>query len=229
MDTPARGEADGRPPTEAALTATRALAALLDRGTRHRAVGTEHAAIASQRLKPRSAALAIIEKLASVGGHRFDGLVSALRTGQDRVKLHFDRLAVCWCGLLLDRLDLEKAFGIHPASVAKINRGIMRGGRCQPRFRYWPNQVTRVWKPATLGSLKKNLMGSAGTKPTSQLCRYAAPPASTSASACPRAGAVSFGGHSDPGRPSIKKPTRLPWPVAHGAKLSPGKEASLVR
>jgi hypothetical protein len=94
--TRARGEADGGPPTEAALTATRTPAALLDRGTRHRAVGTEHAAIAGQRLKPRSAALAIIEELASVGGHRFDGLVLALRTGQDRVKLHFDRLAVRW-------------------------------------------------------------------------------------------------------------------------------------
>jgi hypothetical protein len=50
-------------------------------------------------------------------------LVLALRTGQDRVKLHFDRLAVRWCGLLLDRLDLEKAFGIHPGVSGKNQKG----------------------------------------------------------------------------------------------------------
>lgn len=75
----------GRPE---ALRTARALAILLDRGAWHRAVGAEHAAVASERLKPRSAALAVVEELAGVGRHGLGSLVLALGTGQRRFKLH---------------------------------------------------------------------------------------------------------------------------------------------
>jgi hypothetical protein len=52
------------------------------------AVGTEHAAIAGQRLKSLSAALAIIKKLAGVNRHLFHGLMAALRTGDSGLLDH---------------------------------------------------------------------------------------------------------------------------------------------
>jgi hypothetical protein len=58
-----------------------ALSVLLDRRARHRAVRTEHATVVCERLEPRSAALAVIEKLASVGWHRLGRLMTAIRTG----------------------------------------------------------------------------------------------------------------------------------------------------
>src|SRR6266404_4193356 len=49
----------------------------LDWWARDRAIGTEHATIASEGLKPRPAALAVIEELAGIGWHCLDGLVAA--------------------------------------------------------------------------------------------------------------------------------------------------------
>jgi hypothetical protein len=49
----------------------------LDRWARDRAIGTEHATIASEGLKLRPAALAVMEELAGIGWHRLDGLVAA--------------------------------------------------------------------------------------------------------------------------------------------------------
>jgi hypothetical protein len=60
----------------------------LGSGARHRAIGAEHATIALLRFETLPAALTVIEELASIGRHRFDGLVLALRTGQGRFKLH---------------------------------------------------------------------------------------------------------------------------------------------
>ena len=61
---------------------------LLDRWAWHRAVGAEHAAVARERLEPRSATLAVIEQLASVGGHSLGRLMTAFRTGERRLQLH---------------------------------------------------------------------------------------------------------------------------------------------
>jgi hypothetical protein len=54
-----------------------AAAVALDRRTRDRAIGAEHATIASEGLKPFAATLAVIEELAGVGRHRLDGLMAA--------------------------------------------------------------------------------------------------------------------------------------------------------
>ncbi len=67
----------------------RALAVLLHRRARDRAIRAEHAAVASERLKPGPAALAVVEELAGVGRHGLGGLVLAGRTGQSRLKLHW--------------------------------------------------------------------------------------------------------------------------------------------
>jgi hypothetical protein len=62
--------------------------ALLNWRTGDRAIGTEHATIALSGLQPSTTTLAVIEELASIGRHRFDGLVVALGAGQGRFKLH---------------------------------------------------------------------------------------------------------------------------------------------
>ena len=49
----------------------------LDRRARDRAIGAEDATIASEGLKPRAAALAVIEKLAGIGRHYLDGSMAA--------------------------------------------------------------------------------------------------------------------------------------------------------
>jgi hypothetical protein len=88
----AHGRHAEKSPTEAGLTAaTSALAVLLDWRARHGAVGAEYAAIASQGLQPSAAALAVIEELAGIRWHRFDGFVAAGRAGQGRFKLHADK------------------------------------------------------------------------------------------------------------------------------------------
>jgi hypothetical protein len=63
------------------LVATTALAVFLDRRARHRAVRTEHAAIARQRFELLVATLADVEELAGVNRHLLDGLIVALWTG----------------------------------------------------------------------------------------------------------------------------------------------------
>ena len=72
--------------TKAALPA--ALAVLLDRRTRHRAVGAEHTAVPRLGLESGSTPGAIIEELAGVGRHGLGGLVPTGWTSQDRLKLH---------------------------------------------------------------------------------------------------------------------------------------------
>ena len=57
-----------------------ALAVLLYRRARHRAIGTKHAAVASERLELLTTAFALIKELARVGWHRLGGLMGALRT-----------------------------------------------------------------------------------------------------------------------------------------------------
>ena len=70
-----------------------AFAVLLDRRAGDRAVGAKHSAIASLRLEPASAGLAVIEKLAGVGGHRLGGRMPAVRAGDGGLKLHVAKLA----------------------------------------------------------------------------------------------------------------------------------------
>jgi hypothetical protein len=70
------------------LVTTRALAALLDGRARHGAVGTEHTTIARLGFELFAATFADVEKLASIGGHRFGGLKAASWTGQCGFKLH---------------------------------------------------------------------------------------------------------------------------------------------
>jgi hypothetical protein len=60
----------------------------LDRRTRDRAVGTEHAAIAREGLEPFTTALAVIEELAGIGRHRLDSLIAAFGASQCGLKLH---------------------------------------------------------------------------------------------------------------------------------------------
>jgi hypothetical protein len=67
---------------------------ILDWGTRHRTVRAENAAVPGKWLKPLSAAFTVIEKLACISRHRFQGLMSAFRTGQDGLELH-DRIPGC--------------------------------------------------------------------------------------------------------------------------------------
>ncbi len=70
-----------RPPTGPASRTTSLLAILLDRRARHGPVRTEHAAIARLGLKAGSAALAVVEKLAGIGWHRFNRGVGAMGAG----------------------------------------------------------------------------------------------------------------------------------------------------
>ena len=66
----------------------RAAIPCLDRRARHRAVRAKHATVARLRLKPLVAPFAVIEKLASVGRHRFDRPMPTLGTGDGRIQLH---------------------------------------------------------------------------------------------------------------------------------------------
>jgi hypothetical protein len=66
----------------------RAAIPCLDRRARHRAVRAKHATVARLRLKPLVAPFAVIEKLASVGRHRFDRPMPTLGTGNGRIQLH---------------------------------------------------------------------------------------------------------------------------------------------
>jgi hypothetical protein len=68
--------------------ATPAFPALLDRRAGRRAERTEHAAIAGQWLELLSAAFADMEELTGIGRHLFDGLKTALRTGENGFELH---------------------------------------------------------------------------------------------------------------------------------------------
>jgi hypothetical protein len=68
----------GRGNVPPALAATRALGVSLNRWAGHRAVRAKYAAIARERLKPRTAALAVVEELASIRWHRFRRLTAAL-------------------------------------------------------------------------------------------------------------------------------------------------------
>ena len=60
----------------------------LDRRAFYAAVAAEYAAVARPGLEHSAAALAVIEKLAGIGRHCFDGLMVAFRTSQRRFKLH---------------------------------------------------------------------------------------------------------------------------------------------
>lgn len=62
----------------------------LDRRARHIAVGAENTAVTRPRTEHGAAALAVIEPLARVGGHRLLLLISALRTpdGREKDRLH---------------------------------------------------------------------------------------------------------------------------------------------
>jgi hypothetical protein len=62
------------------------LAGNLDRWARHRAVGTEHAAVARLGFEHRVAALALVEPLTGVGGHPLCLHVPAYRAGQCRIE-----------------------------------------------------------------------------------------------------------------------------------------------
>ena len=57
--------------------------------TRHRSVTAEHAAVTRLWSKDHVAFFALIEPLASIGGHDFSPAVSTLRTGQHRRQEHF--------------------------------------------------------------------------------------------------------------------------------------------
>src|SRR5260370_2871707 len=66
----------------------------LDRRTGHRAVGTEHTAIALLRPQPHATAGALIEKLACIGRHGLRFGSSAVRSGNYRMVDHNCVLAV---------------------------------------------------------------------------------------------------------------------------------------
>jgi hypothetical protein len=68
--------------------ATSAFPAFLNRRAGHRPERTEHAAIAGQWLELLSAAFADMEELTGIGRHLFDGLKTALRTGENGFELH---------------------------------------------------------------------------------------------------------------------------------------------
>jgi hypothetical protein len=61
--------------------------------TRHRSVGTEHAAVARLRLQLCATAGANIEKLTGIGWHDLRLRKCAVWTGDDRLKRHGDRLS----------------------------------------------------------------------------------------------------------------------------------------
>ena len=60
----------------------------LHRRTEHRAVGTEHTAIALLWPQLFAATRAVVEELARVSWHDFRFLRTAVRTGDDRLKDH---------------------------------------------------------------------------------------------------------------------------------------------
>jgi hypothetical protein len=60
-----------------------AAALLLDGWARHRAIGTEHTAIAGFGPKQGFAGRALVEKLTGIRRHRFLALLAALRAGDD--------------------------------------------------------------------------------------------------------------------------------------------------
>src|SRR5215471_15919233 len=62
----------------------------LHRRARHRTVGTEDAAVALLRPEQAPAALALIEELACPRGHRFERLMAATGTCEDRGELRHD-------------------------------------------------------------------------------------------------------------------------------------------
>ena len=61
---------------------------LLDGRARHRAVGTEYAAIAGLGAQQGVASRALVEELACRGGHGFGRLVLACRTRERALQLH---------------------------------------------------------------------------------------------------------------------------------------------
>src|SRR6478752_9495746 len=61
---------------------------LLNGWAGNRAIGTEHAAIALLRPEQCAASLALVEELAGVGRHRLGRRVSAMRAGNQGLKLH---------------------------------------------------------------------------------------------------------------------------------------------
>ena len=61
--------------------------------TRHRSVGTEHAAVARLRLQLCATAGANIEKLTGIGRHDLRLRKGAVWTGDDRLKRHEERLS----------------------------------------------------------------------------------------------------------------------------------------
>ena len=75
-----------RPLLPAARRATFRLSALLNRRARHGTVRTVHTAVAGLGLEHRPAALAVVEPLAGVGGHRFALDMATLGARQDRFK-----------------------------------------------------------------------------------------------------------------------------------------------
>jgi hypothetical protein len=60
----------------------------LHRWTRGRAVRAKHATVTRARLKPRATGLAVIEKLAGIGGHGLDRQMAATRAGDGRLQDH---------------------------------------------------------------------------------------------------------------------------------------------
>ena len=70
------------------LTTIRALSILLDRRARHRAIGTENAAIARKWFEALTAALAVVEKLTRIGWHLLRRLMSAFRTCENALGMH---------------------------------------------------------------------------------------------------------------------------------------------
>jgi hypothetical protein len=83
-------ESTGPTPRISSLSSPRRTTAVigLHRRARDRAVGTEYATVASERLKPHPAALAVIEKHAGIGRHRLDGPMTARGASQGAFQLH---------------------------------------------------------------------------------------------------------------------------------------------
>src|SRR5690348_8501747 len=66
---------------------------LLDRWTRHAAIGAEHAAVARFRPEQLAATPTVVEELACVSRHGLGGLMAAMRTGQRALQDEFGRHA----------------------------------------------------------------------------------------------------------------------------------------
>jgi hypothetical protein len=91
----------------------------LDRRAWHRAVGTEHTAIARQRLKLLSAALADIKELAGVSRHLLGGLVPAPRASQRGFHLHQGD-----CVVLAGHARLRRTTAKITSPIEATNTGI---------------------------------------------------------------------------------------------------------